>query len=419
MMVTTGGLLILVSLVCTTGANVSYQGYQVHRVLVRDESDADQLEVLKRDGLFDFWTDDIRVGRNVDVMSAPHLVETLLGWLGAAGLESDIMIQDVERLVELQRGGERDNSSVGHSMDWTSYHALDDIYGWFDYLEATFDFCQTESIGQTFEGQEMIIMKVCKGECGNKPAMWIDSGIHAREWISPATGTWMLNELIENDAAHPHFTEKLDWYFLPSHNPDGYRVSRDTERLWRKTTTKYDGDACQGTDANRNWDFHWGENGASSDSCSQTYHGPEAFSEVEARNVRDFVSANKDQIKFYQTLHSYSQLILFPWGYTTEQAPGYDAMLDLANRGNDALKAVHGKTYEAGCIPCVLYTASGTSLDWALGVAGVPYVYSIELRDTGMYGFLLPPSQIIPTAEETWAWHAVAAEQIIMEFAGM
>ena len=86
------------------------------------------------------------------------------------------------------------------------------------------------------------------------------------------------------------------------------------------------------TSSHRNWDFHWSETGASGDSCSQTYYGPEPFSEVKAslirtwdfpylsflrqvenRNVRDFVSARKDRIVFYQTLHSYSQLILFPW----------------------------------------------------------------------------------------------------------
>merc|ERR1711951_216960 len=97
-------------------------------------------------------------------------------------------------------------------------------------------------------------------------------------------------------------------------------------------------------------------------------------------------------------------------------APGYDAMYDLALRGYDALHAVHGEYYEVGCIPCVLYTAAGTSLDWALGVAHIPYVYSIELRDTGLYGFILPPEQIIPTAEEAWAFHKVAAEQMIAEF---
>jgi len=412
--------LLVLSLACLgLGQDkVNYSGYQVLRVEVRNEQEAAKLKSLEEENLFDFWTE-IMLGKHVDVMASPENMGALEMWIETNGLKSSVMIQDVAPLMELERipaGNISGAAKLAHNMDWTSYHALEDIYGWFDYLETTYDFCQTENIGQSYEGQEMVVMKVCKGECGNKPAMWIDSGIHAREWISPATGTWMLNELVENDAAHPEFTEKLDWYFLPSHNPDGYRVSRDYDRMWRKTTTKYEGDPCQGTDANRNWDFHWSETGASGDSCSQTYYGPEPFSEVEARNVRDFVNTHKDSIKFYQTLHSYSQLILMPWGYTYDNAPGYEAMLDLGNRGNDALYAKHGEFYEVGCIPCVLYTAAGTSLDWALGVAGIPYVYSIELRDTGMYGFLLPPEQIVPTAEEAWAWHEVAANQIIEEF---
>jgi len=409
--------LVAALLACPALGSVDYSGYQVLRVMVPTEQQAAIITTLEEENLFDFWTE-IRLGKHVDIMASPHTVLSLESWLDDAGLVFSVMIPDVSPLLELERRsvGNTTAQRLGHSMDWTSYHPLDEIYGWFDYLETTYDFIETESIGQSYEGQEMIVLKVCRGGCGNKPAMWIDSGIHAREWISPATGTWMLHELVENDAAHPDLTEKLDWYFLPSHNPDGYRKSRKDDRMWRKTTTHYSGDSCQGTDANRNWDFHWSETGASGDSCSQTYYGPEPFSEVETRNVRDFVSAHKDQIKFYQTLHSYSQLILMPWGYTTSHAPGYDAMFDLGNRGNDALFAVHGKFYEVGCIPCVLYTAAGTSLDWALGVAGIPYVYSIELRDTGSYGFLLPPEQIIPTAEETWAWHEVAAKQIIDEF---
>ena len=62
--------------------------------------------------------------------------------------------------------------------------------------------------------------------------------------------------------------------------------------------------------------------GASTDSCSQTYRGPEAFSEVEARNVRDYVLSLNGAVKYYQTLHSYSQLVLIPWGYTSDLAPG-------------------------------------------------------------------------------------------------
>ena len=119
---------------------------------------------------------------------------------------------------------------------------------------------------------------MCKGGCGNKPAIWIDSGIHAREWISPAVGTWMLNELVENNTAHPELTERLDWYFLPVQNPDGYAktmVQTEDYRYWRKTTSKYNSEDhidggfletntftldsdCIGTDLNRNYDYLWG-----------------------------------------------------------------------------------------------------------------------------------------------------------------
>ena len=81
------------------------------------------------------------------------------------------------------------------------------------------------------------MIKVCQNnECGNKPAMWIDGGIHAREWISPATVLWTLKELVEGEEAlNDELRRNLDWYILPQHNPDGYAFSREWDRLWRKT----------------------------------------------------------------------------------------------------------------------------------------------------------------------------------------
>ena len=38
---------------------------------------------------------------------------------------------------------------------------------------------------------------------------------------------------------------------------------------------------------------------------------------------------------------------------------------------------------KTGCIPCMLYIASGSSADWALGEAGIQFSISMELRDTG------------------------------------
>ena len=103
-------------------------------------------------------------------------------------------------------------------------------------------------------------------------------------------------------------------------------------------------------------------------------------------------------------------MILLPWGFTTDPPPGFDQLQYLADAGNEALYATHGTRYQVGCVPCLLYLSSGQSMDWALGVAGIPYSLGMELRDTGKFGHLLPTDQIIPTAEEVWAFHEVAAQ---------
>merc|ERR1711962_756729 len=111
--------------------------------------------------------------------------------------------------------------SVAHSMTWDKYHSIEDMYSYWDYLEDEYDFVSTESIGKSYEGEDMRILKVCHGGCGNKFAIWIDGGIHAREWISPATATYIAKELIENDEDHTELTRSIDWYILPIINPDG------------------------------------------------------------------------------------------------------------------------------------------------------------------------------------------------------
>lgn len=67
-----------------------------------------------------------------------------------------------------------------HSMTWYQYHSLEDMYEFFDYLERTYNFVSIESIGKSYEGRDMKVVKVCKEGCGRKKAVWIDGGIHAR-----------------------------------------------------------------------------------------------------------------------------------------------------------------------------------------------------------------------------------------------
>ena len=88
------------------------------------------------------------------------------------------------------------------------------------------------------------------------PNVWLEAGIHAREWIAPAVATYLVNELVNNNDAHPDYLDKINWYFLPCANPDGYSYSWETDRMWRKTRSPQGG--CFGVDPNRNWDYHWG-----------------------------------------------------------------------------------------------------------------------------------------------------------------
>lgn len=69
--------------------------------------------------------------------------------------------------------------------------------------------------------------RISNGNAKNK-AIWIDGGIHAREWISPASVTYIINDLVENWDEQPQHIRNINWYILPVHNPDGYEYTHRT-----------------------------------------------------------------------------------------------------------------------------------------------------------------------------------------------
>ncbi len=159
-------------------------------------------------------------------------------------------------------------------------------------------------------------------------------GIHAREWITNAAMLYMIDHLVQTLPPEDEDLLEVDWIFLPSLNPDGYEYTWTTDRDWR--ATRYEcalsswgrikcvliatrhvipENLCVGVDANRNFGHHWAEGGSSAISCSEVYHGPEPWSEIEIVNMRDYINGLGDAVVFYQGLHSASQEIMYPWGY--------------------------------------------------------------------------------------------------------
>ncbi|XP_057589368.1 carboxypeptidase A4 isoform X5 [Hippopotamus amphibius kiboko] len=171
-------------------------------------------------------------------------------------------------------------------------------------------------------------------------------------------------------------------------------------RLWRKTRSVNPGSPCIGTDPNRNWNISFAGEGASDNPCSEVYHGAHANSEVEVKSVVDFIQEHGN-FKCFIDLHSYSQLLMYPYGYMVRKAPDAEELDEVARHAAKALASLSGTEYRVGPTCTTVYPASGSSVDWAYD-NGIKYAFTFELRDTGHYGFLLPANQIIPTAEETW-----------------
>uniref|UniRef100_A0A8C4XZM7 Carboxypeptidase A1 n=1 Tax=Gopherus evgoodei TaxID=1825980 RepID=A0A8C4XZM7_9SAUR len=237
-----------------------------------------------------------------------------------------------------------------------------------------------------------------------RPAIWIDTGIHSREWITQASGVWFAKKIVDSYGKDPSLTsilDNLDIFLEIVTNPDGFAFTHTKNRMWRKTRSINSGSACIGVDPNRNWDAGFGGAGASSNPCSETYHGPYANSELEVKAIVDFVKSHGN-IKAFISIHSYSQLLMYPYGYTRTQAADYQELVGSSSHPQvAALSSLYGTRYRYGSIITTIYQASGGTIDWTYN-QGIKYSFTFELRDTGSYGFLLPANQIISTAEETW-----------------
>jgi len=292
------------------------------------------------------------------------------------------------------------------------YNTFEQIAAWVDELAETYpNLVSISTIGTSHQNRPMRVVKVTAGGTTKSKAVFFHGGIHAREWISPATTLWLLNHLVTgysgNDPDIKRYVDTFEIYVLPVFNVDGYSYTWSNDRMWRKTRNPNTGTTCIGTDPNRNFGAGWGGPGSSNNPCSETYRGASAYSTKEVTVVTNWMTeinggATGDKLKGYIDFHSYSQIWLSPYGFTGTYPPDFTEQ-DAVNRAAiAAIASLYGTRYTFGPIYHAIYPASGGSIDWAYEYLGAIHTYSPELRDTGNYGFLLPPAQIIPSGQETW-----------------
>jgi len=237
---------------------------------------------------------------------------------------------------------------------------------------------------------------------------------HAREPMSVQQMIFYMWHLLENYDTDPDIqilVDNTEMYFVPIVNPDGYEWNYLTYPMgggmWRKNR-RDNGDGTHGVDPNRNYGYKWGydNSGSSPYPEDETYRGPSAFSEPEIKNMRDF--SNAHEFKIALNYHSYSNLLLYPWGWTEEVCPDNDTFHDFA------VLMTEENGYTIGPASTTIYPTNGDSNDWMYGEQDSKekvYAYVPEVGNSND-GFWPSTSRIIPLCQENMHQNITAARLV-------
>lgn len=339
----------------------------------------------------DLWSD-TDAGPTLSVV----LDAEALAQLQARGAAFELLSADIEADAAEERARLRGAEAARPGSWFSEYRDFATVDAYLDTLAARSELARVEHLGVSTQGRPIRALRISDAPQG-APAIVLNGGQHAREWISVMVATCIADRLVTDaqvDPAVQGLLARNTVWVAPVINPDGYVYSWESDRYWRKNRQ-----GKHGVDLNRNWSVGFGGRGSSSNKRSQIYRGPHAFSEPETRALRDLIV--REPVVAHVDFHSFGQLILYPWGYTKKPAPDLDRLASLGRSMAAAIEATHGEVYRPMAAQD-LYTAGGTALDWSYGERSA-MGYTIELRPSGGNGFVLPPEQIVPTCDEGYA----------------
>jgi carboxypeptidase A len=394
-------LIIFVTLLgVALASKARFDNYKVYRITVENEEMAKVLQHLENHNPeYMFWETASNARQAADLVVPPHKLPEFEDIMAKYNMKAVKLADNLQSLIDNEHGTK--TYSADAEFGWDDYYPLNKMYEWMDKILAKYPNIVTGfTVGTSYEGRVIRGIKISY-KPGNK-GVFIESNIHAREWVTSASATWIANELLTSkDPVIRDVAENVDWYVLPVANPDGFEFTHTSNRMWRKTRMP-SSEFCWGADPNRNFGHLWMTGGASDNPCSDTYAGHKAFSEPETKALADFYLTIEKNIVAYVDFHSFSQLLMYPYGSTQGgRINNEQEHIEVGKAMQKKLSERFGTKYQFGNIVTTIYVASGGSIDWIKGVPDTPFVFVYEMRDTGRYGFILPAKEIIPNAQET------------------
>ncbi|KAL6948647.1 hypothetical protein ACO0QE_001119 [Hanseniaspora vineae] len=349
-----------------------------------------------------------------------------------------VMIEDVQELITTSKEGEFEASKEEDQYEqeedtpfeaqfkdpfFDTFQDLENIYNWMEVISQKYSTLVTlEDVGQTYEGREMkaLHLGVKKNhhdkdneDHSKKKTIVITGGVHAREWISVSSVLFVASQLLNRYGffkRETRYLDNLDFFIIPVFNPDGYSYTWTHDRLWRKNRQQTYFPKCFGIDIDHSFDFKW--TGTTDYPCSEDYSGEAPFEALEAEAWNNYLTEKTGsdfKLHGYLDFHSYSQEVLYPYGYSCDAKPrDLENLLELSYGLAKAIRNKSGKKYD------VLSSCQdrGSDLTPGLGAgSALDYMYhhraywafQLKLRDTGTHGFLLPSKFIRPVGKESYA----------------
>ncbi|MFD5495719.1 M14 family metallopeptidase [Streptomyces sp. GDS52] len=273
-------------------------------------------------------------------------------------------------------------------------------------LSAYPDIMSKRVIGRSYQGRDIVAIKISDNVTAdeNEPEVLFTHHQHAREHLTVEMALYLLRELGAGYGSDSRITDMVDGreiWIIPDLNPDGgeYDIATGSYRSWRKNRQPNSGSSYVGTDLNRNWDYRWGCCGGSSGSkSSDTYRGSAPESAPEVKVVADFVRSRVvggvQQIKAGVDFHTYSELVLWPFGYTySDTTTGMTADDQAAFRTvGQKMAASNGYTPQQSSD---LYITDGSIDDYLWGTHKIfGYTFEMYPRSSSGGGFY-PPDEVI------------------------
>jgi murein tripeptide amidase MpaA len=369
---------------------VKYNGYTVLRMQINSTNYLDIQNIADKYNL-DIWAQnsqekwmDIMIPPNHDILKVIKQHDHI------------VSIPDVEEHIQSMEINQTSSRKRQAFFDY--FPNYEEVSQWLDTQLALYPSnSRSFEVGQTFQGNAIRGIRIFKGTSA-KPAVFLQGGIHAREWITVTTALYIIQELL----ALPPILDFYDFYIVPVLNIDGYNFAHSSTRLWRKNRQSVSGSNCIGTDLNRNYQWEWGRGGSSTDPCSDTFMGRTPGSTPEVSGITNFLTNQVPNVIFFLDIHSYGSMFMSPWGYSYNYPPtqDYTVMDTVMQVARSSIRAVNQRTYAIGTSANVIYIASGGSDDWSYGQLGVVPSFTVEIAGTS---FIAPTSQILPLAQEIMA----------------